>query len=251
MMTIETRHDLEREITWVTVAGLLTAERKHRLRTSIAKALVACPRAVIVDLSEFDDETGTAAPLCHAAQDRALRDHGVFLLWVRPAAGQLQARLANPFWHRVLRLYDDLAAAEAAVEFGPPPPDRFTSTLEPDDFAPSRARLEVHDACMAWNLPEIATVARRIVFELVHNAATHAATPLTLTVSRRGGYLHLAVRDGDPRPPTVLPNARRRFDLPGDGLHIIDRNATVWGCLRSPEGKCVWAAIWLPRHHAR
>ncbi|WP_426513944.1 ATP-binding protein [Dactylosporangium sp. McL0621] len=251
MMTIETRHDLEREITWVTVAGSLTTEHKHRLRTTIGKSLVACPRAVIVDLTDFDDATGAAAPLCHAAQARALRDYGVFLLWVRPARGRLRARLANPFWHRVLRLFDDVPAAEAAVELGPTPPDRFTVTLEPDGFAPSQARLQVHDACMAWSLPEAATVARRIVFELVHNAATHAATPLTLTVSRRGSYLHLAVRDGDPRPPTVLPNARRRVDLPGDGLHIIDRNATVWGCLCTARGKCVWAAIWLPRHQSR
>ncbi|WP_433089079.1 ATP-binding protein [Dactylosporangium sp. CA-052675] len=244
MMTVESRHDLEREVTWITVAGELTVERKHRLRTVIGKALVACPRAVIVDLTGFDDPTGTAAPLFHAAQDRAFRDHGVCLLWVLPRRGVLRDRLANPFWHRVLRLYDTVAEAEAAVELGPPVPSRFTELLEPDGFAPSRARLLVNDACMAWNLPHIATVARRIVFELVHNAATHAATPLILVVSRRGGFLHLSVRDGDPRPPTVLPNARRA-GLRGDGLHIVDRNATIWGCLRGANGKTVWAALWL------
>ncbi|MER7283189.1 ATP-binding protein [Dactylosporangium sp. NPDC000244] len=244
MMTVESRHDLEREVTWITVAGELTVERKHRLRTIIGKALVACPRAVIVDLTGFDDPTGTAAPLFHAAQSRAFRDHGAFLLWVLPRQGQLRDRLANPFWHHVLRLYDTIAEAEAAVELGPPPPTRFTEPLEPDGFAPSRARLIVHDACMAWDLPHMATVARRVVFELVHNAATHAATPLVLVVSRRGGFLHLSVRDGDPRPPTVLPNSRKA-GVPGDGLHIVDRNATAWGCLRSAEGKIVWAALWI------
>jgi len=246
MMTVGTRHDIEREITWVAVAGALSIEGKHRLRTTVGKALVACPRAVIVDLTGFEDETGTAAPLFRAAQERALRDHGVSLLWVRPVRGVLRARLAKPFWRRALRLYEDLAAAEEAAELGAPPPDQFTVRLEPDDFAPSQARLHVHDACMAWNLPEIAVTARRIVFELVHNAATHAATPLTLTVSRRGRFLHLAVRDGDRRAPAVRPKAGR-VDVAGDGLHIINREATVWGCLRGDTGKCVWAAIWLPR----
>ncbi|WP_433042013.1 hypothetical protein [Dactylosporangium sp. CS-033363] len=248
MMSVETRHDLEREITWITVAGALTIERKHRLRSAVSKALVACPRAVIVDLTDFDDATGTAAPLFHAAQDRALRDHGVSLLWVVPARGMLRARLTNPFWHRVLRLYDTLPEAEVATLHGQPLPDRFSLVLPPDAFAPSRARLLVHEACMAWHVPHVATVARRIVFELVHNAATHAGTEVVLAVSRRGNYLHIAVRDGDPRPPTVVPNARRA-DVPGDGLHIIDRNATMWGCLRNEKGKIVWAAIWLPIVH--
>ncbi|WP_432971431.1 ATP-binding protein [Dactylosporangium sp. CA-233914] len=250
MMTVETRHDPEHELIWITVAGQLTTERKHHLRTSISKALVACPRAVVVDLTDFDDPTGTAAPLFRAAQDRAASDYGVILLWVTPARGQLRERLFSPFWHRRLRLYGDRAQAEVAAHHGAPPPDRFRLTLQPDAFAGSRARLLVQDACAAWAVPQIATAARRVVFELVFNAVLYAGTEVTVTVSRRGAYLHLAVRDGDRRPPTVLPAARRPHPdqpgQPGDGLRIVARTATAWGYLRDPAGKTVWAALRLP-----
>ncbi|MFB9411420.1 ATP-binding protein [Dactylosporangium matsuzakiense] len=245
MMTVTVQHHLDEEIIGIAVGGVLSTESKHRLRSSIGKSIIACPRAVIVDLTDFDDPTGTAAPLFQAAQRRSLRDHGVSLLYVVPARGQLRARLAHPFWHRALRLYRTRADAYASARRGPPAPDRFALALEPDDFAPSRARLLVHGACRLWDVPEVATAACRIVFELVHNAVRHAGTGIHLTVSRRGNYLHIGVRDGDPRPAVKLP-PRGPAAAPGDGLRIVDRDATAWGCLRNAGGKIAWAAIWLP-----
>ncbi|MFI5914470.1 ATP-binding protein [Dactylosporangium sp. NPDC051541] len=244
MMTVTVQHRIEDEIIWITVAGVLSTEHKHRLRSSIGKSLVACPRAVVVDLTDFDDPTGSAAPLFQASQERSFRDHGVFLMYVVPARGQLRARLANPFWHRVLRLYSDRAAAWEAARHGPPAPDRFVLALGPDDWAPSQARLLVHEACVRWEVPDVATAACRIVFELVHNAVRHAGTDLHLTVSRRGSYLHIGVRDHDTRPPVKLPPGKQ-VDEHGAGLRIVDRDATMWGFLRNDGGKIVWAAIWL------
>jgi anti-sigma regulatory factor (Ser/Thr protein kinase) len=253
MTTVEIRHDLDNEIIWITVAGALTAERKHHLRTCLGKCIAAGPRAVIVDLTAFDDQTGTAAPLFRAVQDRAERDYGVFLLWVRPAGGSLARRLANPFWRRVLRLCDDRDHALAAALSGPLGPHELRLVLPPDGHAASRARLLVHEACGRWGITRVGAVACRIGFELAHNAVVHAGTELTVTVVRRGRYLRLAVRDGDPKPPAIRPVARPggpggpdRPGLPGDGLRFVDRHAAVWGCLRAATGKVVWAVVWLP-----
>ncbi|MER7279223.1 ATP-binding protein [Dactylosporangium sp. NPDC000244] len=250
MITAETVHDLDRELIWITVTGPLSSARKQDLRMWIGKALVACPRAVIVDLTGFEDQTGTAASLLQAAAASAREYYGVFLLFVTPAGGPLRAQLGTRFWRHALHLFADRAAAEAAALAGPPPPDRFGLVLEPDGHASSRARLLVHDACRAWALPALAAPASRVVFELVHNAATHAGTDVAVTVSLRGSYLHLAVRDGRPDAPARLLPARRTdpvlADPPGDGLHVVDRNATAWGSAFDGRGKTVWAVIRLP-----
>ncbi|WP_433603993.1 ATP-binding protein [Dactylosporangium sp. CA-139114] len=250
MITAETVHELDRELIWITVTGPLESHRKQDLRMWIGKALVACPRAVIVDLTGFEDQTGTAASLLQAAATSAREYYGVFLLFITPAGGALRAQLDTPFWRRALHLFADRAAAEAAALAGPPPPNWFTVVLPPDGHAPSRARLLVHDACRAWSLPALAAPASRVVFELVHNAATHAGTEVTVTVSLRGSYLHLAVRDRRPDAPARLLPAGRTdpalADPPGDGLHVVDRNATAWGSATDGRGKTVWAVIRIP-----
>ncbi|WP_433200361.1 ATP-binding protein [Dactylosporangium sp. CS-047395] len=250
MITAETVHDLDRELIRITVEGRLTLAEKLDLRVWIGKALVACPRAVIVDLTAFDDPTGTAASMFQAAADSAREYYGVLLLWVTPAAGPLRIQLDVPFWRRKLHLFEDLARAEVAAQAGPPPPERFRLVLEPDGLAPSRAALLAQDACTMWCVPEVTAAARRIAFELVHNAAVHAGTAITVTASLRGSYLHLGVRDGRPDAPARLLPLRRTdpvlADPRGDGLHVVDRNATAWGCAADGHGKTVWAVIRLP-----
>ncbi|MEV0133810.1 ATP-binding protein [Dactylosporangium sp. NPDC050688] len=239
MVTMDSVHDLEREISWLTVAGHLTADRRDYLRTCLGKALAACPRAVIVDLRDFDDVSGTAAALFGAAQLTARRDYGVALLWVMPSRGALRARLDAPYWRRALRLHDDPDQALAAVDAGPPPPEQFRVALRPDALAASRARDLVQEACATWGVPQLAATAGRIVVELVLNAVIHAGTECTVTVSRRGAYLWISVRDGATAPPRLLP-ARPT------GLHLLDRRAAAWGWLGGPAGKTVWAAVPLP-----
>ncbi|MDG6103854.1 ATP-binding protein [Dactylosporangium aurantiacum] len=239
MLTVDSVHDLEREISRLTVSGHLTADRRDYLRTCLSKALAACPRAVIVDLRDFDDVSGTAAALFVAAQVTARQDYGVALLWVMPARGALRTRLDVPHWRRALRLHDRLDQAVAALDAGPPAPEQFRVVLRPDALAVSRARALVHEACVSRGVPQLAATACRIVVELALNAVVHAGTECTVTAGRRGAYLWISVRDGDPAPPR-LPAGRPT------GLHLLERRAAAWGWLRGAAGKTVWAAVRLP-----
>ena len=87
--------------------------------------------------------------------------------------------------------------------------------------------------------------------ELVTNAVRHAGTAMSVTVSRRGSGVHLAVVDGDPRLPSLTePVVRRPPGYPGNerhGLWRVHSRASAWGAMPSPNGKVVWAIVRPPR----
>ena len=144
-------------------------------------------------------------------------------------------------------IYADLDAGLTEALTVPVAP-RATLSLRPVADSPSRAREFVTETCGGWGIGRIAKLASLIASELVTNAVVHARTPLAVSLRLTGPRLHVAVRDGDPRP--MQRPAAEEGDGPvdhGRGLLILDAMADEWGCHPTAEGKVVWAAIGLGR----
>jgi anti-sigma regulatory factor (Ser/Thr protein kinase) len=76
------------------------------------------------------------------------------------------------------------------------------------------------------------------VSELATNAVTHASSDFTVTVTRNGATVHIAVRDhgaGVPVKREATPQDRR-----GRGLMLLDHLSAQWGVRDRPGGKEVW-----------
>ncbi|WP_433794539.1 ATP-binding protein [Actinoplanes sp. CA-252034] len=125
--------------------------------------------------------------------------------------------------------------------------ETLTVVLAPDPDAASLAGVLVADVCHAWRLPGLLHPARRVLSELVRNAAEHARTDMRVTLTRRGDGLCLAVSDGDPRLPRLRPPAPvrrgRPLDERGRGLQVVQAATTGWGAEPTPTGKVVWALL--------
>ncbi|MCW6005091.1 ATP-binding protein, partial [Micromonospora sp. CPCC 205371] len=121
--------------------------------------------------------------------------------------------------------------------------------LLPDVGAGRRTREVVTDACVRWRVPELIGPACTVATELVFNAVVHASTIMTLLLSPRGRYLHIAVRDGSTRLP-VLEREVSLTALRGRGLGLVDAMCRRWGSLRVDGGKVVWATLDLPTGRA-
>jgi anti-sigma regulatory factor (Ser/Thr protein kinase) len=83
--------------------------------------------------------------------------------------------------------------------------------------------------------------AQLIVSELVANAVLHAGTTVELSVALRGQAIQVSVRDGS--PDSVQPGRPGQSAEGGRGLLVVASLATDWGCLRTRDGKVVWASI--------
>ncbi|MCI0386101.1 ATP-binding protein [Streptomyces sp. CNQ085] len=81
-----------------------------------------------------------------------------------------------------------------------------------------------------------------VVSELVTNAVRHTSGPLTLYLAFSGGRVQVAVRDGDPTPPSP-----RRADLDGGGggfgWSIVERIADRLSVHPLPDGKEIHAFL--------
>jgi hypothetical protein len=65
---------------------------------------------------------------------------------------------------------------------------------------------------------------------------------MELVVTRGRRYLHVAVRDFDPRPATPRgPDAEA--EPGGRGLLLVQAVSSSWGCTSLPDGKVTWASI--------
>ena len=84
------------------------------------------------------------------------------------------------------------------------------------------------------------SVLELLVTETVANAVQHGRGPLRLDLTGHAtGRVHVAVHDGEPRPPVlraVGPHATG-----GRGIALVDRLAADWGTdLEGLAGKTVW-----------
>jgi hypothetical protein len=152
------------------------------------------------------------------------------------ARGPLAVRLAA---HRFLGSHADRAHALDAVDVPAAgrPVVRVSLPFEP--ASAHTGREVVCEACRDWDVTPHLGDAELVVSELVTNAVRHAAPPLRLTVSLRGAYLHVAVRDASAR----LPRQRHSDDTGGRGLSLVDIVTTAWGSTPAGEGKTVWAIL--------
>jgi anti-sigma regulatory factor (Ser/Thr protein kinase) len=120
---------------------------------------------------------------------------------------------------------------------------RDSLTLDPLGIAAGDSRRFVRQRLESMNCAEVADNAALAVTELVTNAAIHAKTPVTVTVSVTDtGTARVAVRDYSP----LLPRPRRYGvdATTGRGLRLVEAVSHRWGVEAvSPDaggGKIVW-----------
>ncbi|MDT4993244.1 MAG: hypothetical protein QOH97_3136, partial [Actinoplanes sp.] len=140
-----------------------------------------------------------------------------------------------------LPVHTTMAEGRAVVAAGRGGPPAMVDRLLPTTAAARHARMMATEACTRWSLPDLIGPACLIASELVTNAAEHAGTIMTLRISRRPRYLHLAVRDGSPVEPKLH---RPELTEPGGrGLLLVDSVAVRWGAMPCRDGKVVWATL--------
>jgi anti-sigma regulatory factor (Ser/Thr protein kinase) len=103
------------------------------------------------------------------------------------------------------------------------------------------ARFALTASCRTWGVPDLADAASLVLSELVTNAVVHARTPLVVLARFTAGDLTLAVADGSPSLPAVLPPDDEREG--GRGMSVIESLGTTWGFQRTALGKVVWVTI--------
>lgn len=106
--------------------------------------------------------------------------------------------------------------------------DRVCWNYLPAPEVPAQVRRRLGPLLEAWRVEgEAAEDALLVVTELVANAVDHAGTPLEITLLRRPGVLHVAVRDECatvPEPRDRDPSASR-----GRGLLVVAAVCRDWG----------------------
>jgi hypothetical protein len=216
----------------------------HALRECMAEH----PCAIVIDLQQLRDLDAASATMWLAASRaaRALRPQ-VHLVLSVPPTRHLAGHLRQLGAVRFLPLYATAKQARAAIAGRLPNLQRLHFDLHPGPGAAAVAADAVAVACAAWGRPELVEPGRQIVTELVANAVTHAGTEVALDLSLRGTRLHLAVRDGDRRLPSLLdPVAARQGTTHrgrGGGLRMVDSRAGAWGARPIRDGKVVWAMV--------
>ena len=115
-------------------------------------------------------------------------------------------------------------------------------SLSCDPLSASEARAFVREHLVEHRLLYLVDTIRLVVSELATNAMLHALTPYTVTLSRCGQTVTLAVRDDSPSIPT--PAAPDIMDTSGRGLTIVDILSTECGYRIDNEGaKTMWSTF--------
>jgi anti-anti-sigma regulatory factor/anti-sigma regulatory factor (Ser/Thr protein kinase) len=218
-----------------------------QVRKTLLKDLSNEPYALICDLSGVEQ----LDPVC-ATVFSTVANHpasrwpvtAVLLCGAQPPVAEVLGRLQVPHF---LRLYADVdAAVDQAV--ARPPYLREELGLAPTPTASAAARGFVRETCRYWQLalPDASVVERAVLLanELVTNAVVHAGTGLWLRLELRGDWLHIAVRDDNPRLlRLVVPEPQAEG---GRGLWLVEQLARSWGVSPHPEGgKVVWCILAL------
>ncbi len=137
--------------------------------------------------------------------------------------------------------------AEAISALDAPPFYRRASielTGQPAD--PHRARRWLADLGATWGFDshiELVEDAVLVASELVENAVRHAPGAGRLRVELRAARLSIAVIDGSPNPPILVPASVATIHG-GRGIAVVDAIARAWGHSPHPDGgKVVWAVL--------
>ncbi|MDI6099793.1 ATP-binding protein [Actinoplanes sp. NEAU-A12] len=245
-VSVDTTEDAA--VSLLTVRGPWDAQLRLHASATLRRCFTDHPDGLIVDLTGLHDPHSESATTWTTARHFAARlEPPVHLALCVPPHLPLADRMQGLGAGRFLPIYAKVRQARVALAGRIPGEDRLTATLRPDAEAPSLARNLVSDACLTWGLAHLLHPSRVVMSELVTNAVEHARTEIRVAVSRRGAGLHLAVSDGDPRLPRMMPVSRPRPDLPlderGRGLRTVHEAAALWGCEPTETGKVVWATI--------
>ncbi|WP_030437334.1 ATP-binding protein [Actinoplanes subtropicus] len=223
----------------VTVRGRLDLGGTPGFRTALLKCLAEQPEAVLVDLSEMELVEDTALALFTAVARQAARWPGTPILLCGPSP-QVTELLEGGRYGKVA-IRSGVAEARREVASGAVVTPSLSDQLLPIAGAVRHARDVVTEACLAWELPELVGPASLVASELTANAVEHAGTMMTVRITRRTRYVHVAVRDGSTDPP--LLNRSAGLTERGRGLLLVDAIARHWGWLPTGDGKVVWASL--------
>jgi anti-anti-sigma regulatory factor len=226
-------------VTVVRLAGSLELAAAPTAWTTLVKLLADQPDALVVDLTDITFDDPQALLVFGALARRASLWPGVPVILTAPDE-RLRDALRQQGVERVVAICAGQHEAMLLAS-GAPSPRRLRETFEPVLGAARRGRDLATEACLRWQAPELVPRASIIASELVTNAVRHAGTPFELSLSRTLRYLHIGVRDEDPRPavrqdPEALASC-------GRGLLVVEQTALTWGSTPAQLGKVVWATL--------
>lgn len=228
----------------VTVRGLLDPAGTSGLRTALFRCLAEQPDALLVDVAamRLDDESSLLLFATVARQAARWPGTPLLLCGLSPLGDRRlgEGRLGEGRPGAV-PMHATVAEARLAVAAGRADVPSVSDQLLPVTGAVRHARNVVTEACLAWDLPQLVGPASLVVSELVANAIEHAGTMMTVQVTRRDRYVHIAVRDGSADEPVISPPAG--LTDRGRGLMLVSTVAVRWGCLPLQDGKVVWATL--------
>ncbi|MDQ7908992.1 ATPase [Phytohabitans sp. ZYX-F-186] len=222
------------------VVGVLDGMGAVAVRSALIKCLAEQPEAVFVDLSEMRLADPSALSVFLAVARQAERWPAVPLVLCAPQADAAEFLQRRAF-DCELPVLPSLADAVRSLEPGSAAPS-VSEELLPVVGAGRRARELATEVCFQWEVPGLVGPACTVVTEFVNNVVAHAHTMMTLRLSLRDPYLHIAVRDGSPVEP-VLRRDVSHTALAGRGLALVDAVSRHWGSLPTEGGKVVWAML--------
>jgi anti-sigma regulatory factor (Ser/Thr protein kinase) len=115
-----------------------------------------------------------------------------------------------------------------------------TRTFSASPASVGAARRFASATLSLWRRTEMVDDVRSAVSELATNAALHAATDFTVTLTLNGSTLRMSVTDGSQRQPR-MPRHEDPQSTTGRGLRMIALMATGWGVEPlASGGKTVW-----------
>jgi hypothetical protein len=240
MMTrLKCEIDSARPVAVVRFAGALALLDASGLWHMLTKVLADQPDALVLDLSDVVVKDPPALRTFAALARRAGLWPGVPVILGVPDRS-VRLALSRLAIDRQVAVCADLNEALVLANSSPVPP-RLRERFQPGPGAARLGRDLATEACLRWHLPALVTPCSMIVSELMTNAVRHAATPFELLLVRTTRFLHVAVRDGDPRPPVRRDAGPLAPD--GRGLLIVERTALSWGWSPAQTGKVVWATL--------
>jgi len=222
------------------LAGNLGLGDVADVRVKLLKCLAEQPEALLIDLSRMTLADPLALSVFVAVRRQAARWPGIPMLLCAPdpfTDDQLRSAA-----YRSMPQFATVQAAREHAGF-----ERHTLSVLSDELLPisgaaRQARNVATDACLRWDLPDLVAPASLVASELVSNVVDHAHTMMTLRLTLRPRFLHIAVRDGDAGEP-VLRDSEGSASMRGRGLLLVEASAHSWGWLPTENGKVVWASL--------
>ncbi|WDZ85130.1 ATP-binding protein [Micromonospora cathayae] len=217
----------------VRLTGALDASGVPGVRDALLVRLADRPGPTVVDVAALR-VLDPAARTVFAEVRRTVADWPAADLLVCDPAGGWTVD-GDPVWpspEPALALAGRPSAAGLAVE------------LTPSVGAARQARDLIALGCTRWGLPELVEPGAIAVTEMVNNVVAHARTAMTVRLAPHERTLRLAVRDHSSRTPRFTGLAPLN-STGGRGLLLIDTVARRWGSTPLPDGKLVWAVLYV------